>query len=628
MGYNGREFREPHKMESTSNGLGPSGGEGIAASMSSLSIAVGDQSTSGINDAPGYSSNQSLTLSSSQSQSNPPQSTSTSSLTPARTNLNPHAAEFVPKAYNATSPGSTGQAWDAQKSSTLAVSGERETVGSRLDRTNSTNSNASDDEYRRLCRAQLPDDLMPDFDFGDYVESTDYEEPVSLEVPGRSVLPTSWAGGVGSVAQGEHFTFDSRVNQNLARVPTYSSSSSGAGTARYNGAEGSTSSMGPGFVRPYMPELRSPVQQVSRDRQPAWTDNNETVSAFTEWGGSDLTFPEDLTQVIDPVTVLATEFPGFASDSLAEIYYANGGDLALTVDMLTELELQNEGASTKQFQPSPTPAPTPPSPRDFPALAGHEKISGRASLGESRSVPDFAAAVRKQAAQQAVQLQFERNGGVDLSMGAQRGLSQGPGVGRYSREPRVSHNERLEAFHMHGHEVHSPVAWLETGDSVANMYSDMREEARDHARVRNAYFDQARQAYLTGNKALAKDLGAKGQWHNEQMKAAHSKAGEAIFWQRNSNTYANSPGQRLIDLHGLHVSEAIPFLKREIAQLRYNTRNTRQRETVFICVGTGHHTKGSRTPSRLPAAVQKYLLEEEHLQFTEPQAGMLRIILR
>jgi hypothetical protein len=98
---------------------------------------------------------------------------------------------------------------------------------------------------------------------------------------------------------------------------------------------------------------------------------------------------------------------------------------------------------------------------------------------------------------------------------------------------------------------------------------------------------------------------------------------------RNSNAYASSsPGQRLIDLHGLHVGEAIPLLKREIAQLRYNVRNTRQRETVFICVGTGHHTKGSRTPSRLPAAVQRYLLEEEHLQFTEPQAGMLRIIIR
>lgn len=104
----------------------------------------------------------------------------------------------------------------------------------------------------------------------------------------------------------------------------------------------------------------------------------------------------------------------------------------------------------------------------------------------------------------------------------------------------------------------------------------------------------------------------------------------ASCMRRNSNAYANnsSPGQRLIDLHGLHVGEAIPLLKREIAQLRYNVRNTRQRETVFICVGTGHHTKGSRTPSRLPAAVQRYLLEEEHLQFTEPQAGMLRIIIR
>lgn len=31
-----------------------------------------------------------------------------------------------------------------------------------------------------------------------------------------------------------------------------------------------------------------------------------------------------------------------------------------------------------------------------------------------------------------------------------------------------------------------------------NMYSDMREEARDHARVRNAYFEQVRVLYLLG----------------------------------------------------------------------------------------------------------------------------------
>jgi hypothetical protein len=103
------------------------------------------------------------------------------------------------------------------------------------------------------------------------------------------------------------------------------------------------------------------------------------------------------------------------------------------------------------------------------------------------------------------------------------------------------------------------------------------------------------------------------------------------FFCRNANVYGNSSsatGQaRLLDLHGLHVNEAIPVLKREIAQLRLNVRSTQQREQVFICVGTGHHTKGSRTPARLPIAVQRYLAEE-HLPFTETQPGMLRVIVR
>jgi hypothetical protein len=109
---------------------------------------------------------------------------------------------------------------------------------------------------------------------------------------------------------------------------------------------------------------------------------------------------------------------------------------------------------------------------------------------------------------------------------------------------------------------------------------------------------------------------------------------ECFWWFafcRNANVYGNgssATGQaRLLDLHGLHVNEAIPVLKREIAQLRLNVRSTQQREQVFICVGTGHHTKGSRTPARLPIAVQRYLAEE-HLPFTETQPGMLRVIVR
>lgn len=102
------------------------------------------------------------------------------------------------------------------------------------------------------------------------------------------------------------------------------------------------------------------------------------------------------------------------------------------------------------------------------------------------------------------------------------------------------------------------------------------------------------------------------------------------------NGRAGEQQERIIDLHGLHVSEAIHVLKRELTLLRSTARLTLLRSTarskeqrlqVYICVGTGHHTRGSRTPSRLPIAVQRYLLEEEGLDYSEPQPGLLRVLL-
>lgn len=83
----------------------------------------------------------------------------------------------------------------------------------------------------------------------------------------------------------------------------------------------------------------------------------------------------------------------------------------------------------------------------------------------------------------------------------------------------------------------------------------------------------------------------------------------------------------MIDLHGLHVSEAIHVVKRELAVIKTAARTMNQRLLVYICVGTGHHTRGSRTPARLPTAIQRYLLEEEGLDYTEPQPGLLRVLI-
>lgn len=46
--------------------------------------------------------------------------------------------------------------------------------------------------------------------------------------------------------------------------------------------------------------------------------------------------------------------------------------------------------------------------------------------------------------------------------------------------------------------------------------------------------EQARQAFIIGNKALAKELSLKGQLYNIQMKEAHEKARESIFRHRST----------------------------------------------------------------------------------------------
>jgi hypothetical protein len=78
---------------------------------------------------------------------------------------------------------------------------------------------------------------------------------------------------------------------------------------------------------------------------------------------------------------------------------------------------------------------------------------------------------------------------------------------------------------------------------------------------------QATQAFQVGNKALAKELGAKGRWHADQMKEAHAHASSQIFLQRNGmgpGAVGRAPmcggsGDQpaLFDLHGLHVTEAL-----------------------------------------------------------------------
>lgn len=323
----------------------------------------------------------------------------------------------------------------------------------------------------------------------------------------------------------------------------------------------------------------------------------------------------------DPVDYLVSQFPGFSAQSLVDLYCANGYDLNVTIETLIQLEMQVDSGA------HPTSNLNPAAPNftmgDFPALptAEAETIlsnTNRPSIITSTGT-NFASAVRKVNPPEP-HGRLENKNAVEYgtSVGSSQVSQISPRQYNWSSKPALGN--KLPG----GGPARAAPVWLETGEAVATIYAETREEARDYARLRNMCFDQARQAYLIGNKALAKELSIKGQLYNLRMKAAHGKAKENIYRQRNP-TSSYGPGQApLIDLHGLHVSEAIHILKQELSILRNTASATGERGQLLVCVGTGHHTKGSRTPARLPMAIEQFLLDQG-LHFTQPQAGLLRV---
>ncbi|KAM0936240.1 putative polyadenylate-binding protein-interacting protein/7, CUE [Dioscorea sansibarensis] len=534
------------------------------------------------------------------------------------TSLNPNAAEFVPSSLR-YSFGNAKQ----EDSTRLDITGTSRTAV--LDRSESSISNNSDEEAHQFWRHQLPDDITPDFKAMGENES---RETGHLSLSGLSIHDG-----------GEIPRFSALTGSQI--FDTHHDSSDALGLVedvRYSGStfagDHSVGTFGTSATNAWDELFVSRDQYLIDPRDDSQYSGDPHGSFLTDMVDQ-ATF-QDAT--INAVEILASQYPGFSAESLAEVYYANDYDLDLTIETLTQLELQVDESHSQNLNSKASMCPNL-NQQEFPALLlakaqnGISKINvddiGRTPNPYTSSnvvggATDYALTVRKLSSQDSGPWKYGRNGSADGRIGS-------------SRTPQlITNSQNGHEKMVYGDKVQSSRAawvapvWLETEEAVANMYSESREEACDFARLQNACFDQAREAYLIGNKALAKELSVKGQLYSIQMKTAHVKAREAIYRQRSpvsSENQSYGRGQEhLIDLHGLHVNEALHVLKRELSALRTVTRSTGQHLQVMICVGTGHHTRGSRMPARLPVAVEHYLLEE-NLHYSQPQPGLLHVVM-
>ena len=68
-------------------------------------------------------------------------------------------------------------------------------------------------------------------------------------------------------------------------------------------------------------------------------------------------------------------------------------------------------------------------------------------------------------------------------------------------------------------------------------------------------------------------------------------------------------GEPLIDLHGQHAAEGVAMLRRELARLRSSQQQhqpSAAQQTIYVLVGTGHHTKVRLCSLRRSASAPSY----------------------
>uniref|UniRef100_A0A8C6LSB6 NEDD4 binding protein 2 n=1 Tax=Nothobranchius furzeri TaxID=105023 RepID=A0A8C6LSB6_NOTFU len=178
-----------------------------------------------------------------------------------------------------------------------------------------------------------------------------------------------------------------------------------------------------------------------------------------------------------------------------------------------------------------------------------------------------------------------------------------------SDPPRAASKDREKKL-----EELSVVNYQDTDDPE---YEDFRAEANLQRRRQLESFAKAAEAYKQGRKEVASFYAQQGHLHGQRMREANYRAAVQIFERVNSSLLPRN----ILDLHGLHVDEALEHL----AQVLQDKTQGLCQPQLSVITGRGNHSQGG--VARIRPAVIDYLTNN-HYRFTEPKPGLVLVSLK
>uniref|UniRef100_A0A2K5DLY3 Smr domain-containing protein n=1 Tax=Aotus nancymaae TaxID=37293 RepID=A0A2K5DLY3_AOTNA len=152
-------------------------------------------------------------------------------------------------------------------------------------------------------------------------------------------------------------------------------------------------------------------------------------------------------------------------------------------------------------------------------------------------------------------------------------------------------------------------------------YDDYRAEAFLHQQKRMECYSKAKEAYRIGKKHVATFYAQQGTLHELKMKEANHLAAVEIFEKVNASLLP----QNVLDLHGLHVEEALDHLMKVLEKKTEEFKQNGGKPYLSVITGRGNHSQGG--VARIKPAVIKHLISHS-FRFSEIKPGCLKVMLK